>query len=107
MNKCQTSSSTGPRGPAVRLFWLSATGAPTLVVRRWVLPLPLGWLGVHNSSTPSRSHCGVQPLQLDAGVGRGEVPVSFGVFLVAAVLPCGDFLGQGLFVGDAPIETLA
>jgi len=59
------------------------------------------------TSTLSRSHCGVQPLQLDAGVGRGEVPVSFGVFLVAAVLPCGDFLGQGLFVGDAPIETLA
>src|SRR5271166_2409877 len=32
----------------------------------------------HLASTPSRSHCGVQPLQLDAGVGRGEVPVSFG-----------------------------
>ena len=30
----QTScASSGPRGPAVRLFWLSGTGAPKSVVR--------------------------------------------------------------------------
>ena len=42
-------------------------------------------------STLSRSYCGVQPLQLNAGVGCGELPVRFGVVLVAAVLPGGDF----------------
>jgi hypothetical protein len=31
----------------------------------------------------------VQPLQLHAGVGCGELPIGFDVFLVAAVLPGG------------------
>jgi len=34
------------------------------------------------------------------------LPVRFGVVFVAAVLPGGDFLDQGVLVGDAPIETL-
>ena len=57
-------------------------------------------------STLSHSHCRVKPLQLDAGVGAGELPVSLGVMLVPAVLPSGDFVDQGLLVGDAAIETL-
>ena len=36
--RCWSCSSTGPAGPAVWLFWLSATGAPDSVVRvlAWV-----------------------------------------------------------------------
>ena len=30
------------------------------------------------ASTPSRSHCRVQPLQFHAGVSRGELPIGFG-----------------------------
>src|SRR5271169_172905 len=48
----------------------------------------------------------VQSLQLDAGVGGCELPVGFGVVLVAMVLPCGDFVGEDLLVGDAAIQTL-
>ncbi len=50
MNGYQISSRTGPRGPVVRLFWLSATGALTIMVRRWSLFCSLGWLGVNISS---------------------------------------------------------
>jgi hypothetical protein len=35
-----------------------------------------------------------------------ELPVGFGVVLVAVVLPCGDFVGEDLLVGDAAIQTL-
>src|SRR5260370_15609246 len=48
----------------------------------------------------------VQSLQLDGGVGGCELPVGFGVVLVAVVLPCGDFVGEDLLVGDAAIQTL-
>ena len=48
----------------------------------------------------------VQSLQLDAGVGGCELPVGFGVVLVAVVLPCGDFVGEDLLVSDAAIQTL-
>jgi hypothetical protein len=58
-------------------------------------------------SAPSLSHCRVQPLQLHAGVSGGELPIGFDMFLVAGMLPGGDFLGQGLLVRDAAIETLA
>src|ERR1700722_20043927 len=58
------------------------------------------------SSAPSRSYCGIQPLQFYAGIGGGEVPIGFDMFFVLAVLPSGDFLGQGQLVGDTPIETL-
>ena len=34
------------------------------------------------------------------------MPVGFGVALVAVVLPCGDFAGEDLLVGDAAIQTL-
>ena len=34
------------------------------------------------------------------------MPVGFGVMLVAVVLPCGDFVGEDLLVGDAAIQTL-
>jgi hypothetical protein len=49
----------------------------------------------------------VQPLQLNAGVAGGELPIGLGVVFVSADLLGGDFLGQGWLVGDAPIETLA
>ena len=34
------------------------------------------------------------------------MPVGFGVVLVAVVLPCGNFVGEYLLVGDAAIQTL-
>ena len=49
----------------------------------------------------------VEPLQLHACVGGGELPIGFDVFLVATVLPGGDCLSQGLLIGDTTIETLA
>src|SRR5712671_5345816 len=45
-------------------------------------------------------------IQLD-GCGWGcEVPVGLGVVGIAVLLPSGDFVDQGLFVGDAAIEAL-
>ena len=49
----------------------------------------------------------VQPLKLRAGVGGGELPIGFDVLPVAAVLPGGDFLGQGQPIwgyGDRDID---
>ena len=34
------------------------------------------------------------------------MPVGLGVVLVAVVLPCVDFVGEDLLVGDAAIQTL-
>jgi hypothetical protein len=34
------------------------------------------------------------------------LPVGLGVVLVAVVLPCVDFVGEDLLVGDAAIQTL-
>ena len=45
-------------------------------------------------STRSRSYCGIQPLQFYAGIGGGEVPIGFDMFLVSAVLPGGDLLDR-------------
>jgi len=59
-----------------------------------------------DTNAPSHSLCGLKPLQLNASVGRGELPISLGVMLVAVVLPGGDFLDQGLPIGDSPIEAL-
>jgi hypothetical protein len=41
------------------------------------------------------------------GVPRhGELPVCFGVVGIAVVLPGGDFVDEGLFVGNAAVEAL-
>ena len=45
-------------------------------------------------------------LEFDAGIGGCEVPVGLGVVGIAVVLPCGDFLDEGLFVGNATVEAL-
>jgi hypothetical protein len=49
---------------------------------------------------------GVQPFQLDACIRVGELPIRFGVVLIAVAFPSGNFLDQSLLVGDTPIETL-
>jgi hypothetical protein len=59
-----------------------------------------------NSSALSRSYYRVQPFQLGAGIGSGELPVCLGVVLVAILLLCSNFLDQDLLVRDPPIETL-
>ena len=45
-------------------------------------------------------------LEFDAGVRRCEVPVGLGVTGVAVAHPCGDFVDECLFVGDAAVEAL-
>jgi hypothetical protein len=45
-------------------------------------------------------------LEFDACGGCSELPVCFGVIGIAAVLPGGDFVDEGLFVGDAAFEAL-
>jgi hypothetical protein len=43
-------------------------------------------------------------LKFGASIFGGEFPIGLGV--VAVVLPGGDFLDEGLFVGNAAIEAL-
>ena len=43
-------------------------------------------------------------VKFDACVGCCEVPTGFGVGGIAVVLPGGDFVDEGLFVGDAAVE---
>jgi hypothetical protein len=45
-------------------------------------------------------------LQFDTSIGSCEVPVCLGVVGIAVVLPSGDFLDEGLFVGNPAIEAL-
>ena len=45
-------------------------------------------------------------LEFSAGIFRGEVPVGFGVMGIAVVLPGGDFLDEGVLVGNAAVEAL-
>jgi hypothetical protein len=44
-------------------------------------------------------------LSITGRVGGGELPVGFGVMGIAISLASGDFAAQGLFVGDAAVET--
>ena len=45
--------------------------------------------------------------ELNASVLGGEVPIRLGVIDVAVVLPGGDFVCEGLFVGNAAVEALS
>ena len=45
-------------------------------------------------------------LKFNASVFGGEVPVGFGVMGISVVLPGGDFIDEGLFVGNPAVETL-
>jgi hypothetical protein len=45
-------------------------------------------------------------LEFDACVGGCEVPIGLGMICISVVLPSGNFLDEGLFVGDAAIEAL-
>ena len=45
-------------------------------------------------------------LEFNASVFGGEVPIGFGVMGVAVLLPGGDFVDEGLFVGNAAVEAL-
>jgi len=48
----------------------------------------------------------VEALEFYASVWGCEAPIGLGVIGIAVVLPGGDFLDEGLFVGDAAIEAL-
>ena len=45
-------------------------------------------------------------LKFDAGIFRGELPIGLGVVGIAVVLPGGDFVYEGLFIGNAASEAL-
>ena len=49
---------------------------------------------------------GYRCLSLIPCVSSCEVPVGFGVSGIVVVLPGGDFVDEGLFVGDAAVEAL-
>src|SRR6266704_4012535 len=44
--------------------------------------------------------------EFDARTGGCEVPVGLSVVGIAVVLPGGDFIDEGLFIGDSAVETL-
>jgi hypothetical protein len=46
-------------------------------------------------------------LEFDASVCGCEVPIGFCVIGIAFVLPGGDFLDEGLFIGNAAVEALS
>ena len=43
--------------------------------------------------------------EFDAGIFGCEVPIGFGVVAIAVALPGGDFLDEGVPVGDAAIKA--
>ena len=45
-------------------------------------------------------------LEYNVSVFGSEVPVGFGVMGILVVLPGGDFIDEGLFVGHAAVEAL-
>jgi hypothetical protein len=45
-------------------------------------------------------------LKFNASVFSYEVLVGFGVMGISVVLPGGDFIDEGLFIGNAAVETL-
>jgi hypothetical protein len=45
-------------------------------------------------------------LEFDACIGRRELPIGLGVIGIAVVLPSGNFVDEGLFVGYAAVEAL-
>ena len=48
----------------------------------------------------------VEMLEFDTGIFGCEVPIGFDVMAIAVVLPGGDFLDEGLFVGNAAVKAL-
>ena len=46
-------------------------------------------------------------LEFDTSSLGCELPICLGVMSIAVVFPGGDFVDEGLFVGDAAIETLS
>jgi hypothetical protein len=45
-------------------------------------------------------------LEFDARGGGSELPIGLGVVGIAVLLPGGDFVDEGLSVGDAVVEAL-
>ena len=46
-------------------------------------------------------------LEFDTSGLGGELPVSCGVIGISVMLPGGDFVDEGLLVGDAAVEALS
>ena len=44
--------------------------------------------------------------EFDASLGGCEVPVGLGVIGISLLFPGGNFVDEGLFVGDAAVEAL-
>src|SRR5258708_40211231 len=63
-------------------------------------------LSTEDASRPIHSDCRVEVLEFDTCVGGCEVPVCLGVVGIAVALPSGDFLDEGLLVGNPAVEAL-
>ena len=46
-------------------------------------------------------------LEFISGVLCSESPVGFGVVFISVDLPCADFCGEGVLVGDSAVKALA
>ena len=92
--------STITRGEAVQALIIDDTGFP----KKRSQPASVTWprCGLYPESLKMR----VQPFQLTAGIGGGELPIGLCVVLVSAGFPGSHFLGRGLLVGNTPIKAL-
>jgi hypothetical protein len=45
-------------------------------------------------------------LEFDSSIVGRELPVGLGVVGISVVLPSGDLLGEGLFVGNPAVKAL-
>src|ERR1035441_7590831 len=59
-----------------------------------------------HSSRPIHSDRRVKVLEFDTCVGGCKLPVGLGEVGIAVVLPSGDFLDEGLLVGNPAVEAL-
>src|ERR1035437_7009300 len=61
---------------------------------------------VGRPSRPIHSDRRVKVLEFDTCVGGCKLPVGLGEVGIAVVLPSGDFLDEGLLVGNPAVEAL-
>src|SRR5712671_4482952 len=66
----------------------------------------VGRAGGARTSRPIQSDRRVKVLKFDACVWGCELPIGLGVVDITVVLPSGDFLDEGLFVGNPAVEAL-
>ena len=92
-------------GLAITLSFQKESRAPDSLIRR-PLGIPRFEAGGICSSRPIHSDRRVKVLEFDTCVGGCKLPVGLGEVGIAVVLPSGDFLDEGLLVGNPAVEAL-